>query len=455
MDQQIPVIPPAKLFQHQTATHFELDNGMPVWYLYNPMVPLMTMKVNFTGGSYLDEPKKAGVMALTSAMLKEGSNGKTAQEISDEIEMLGASLFAVTAQEEASFLLQLMTQFFDQGLDLVDKIWFQPNFAPESLDRLFKIWNTKLLARTDDPDQLAKLAGNRDYFGDQHPYAISTEGYLDTVKNITLNDIKQRYAQVYQPGNATIILTGNMPLEDVKEKLNAHFGKLNRETSPLPAFSKTDIEHVRRLTIVDKPGAPQTVIRISQPAPLASDPKSMQRKLVNIPFGSSFTSRLMQNIREDKGYTYGAYAAIASMEHDGFMISGASVSSDVTGPALKEFFYELDRLTQGDFTQEEFDRAKATWQSELVQQFETQTDALAVIEGLIKNGYSPDAINEFARSLASMTLDEFNAIAREFPSLDTASITLVGDKATILEQIKGLDLPAPIFRDNQGFVIAE
>lgn len=453
MKSDLPVIPPAKHFQHQEPVKYTLDNGMPVWYLYNPIVPLMSMKIAFDAGSYLDTPEKAGRAALTAAMLKEGSNGKSAQTISDEIEMLGATLYTSTTQDSVTLDLQTMTQFFPDALRLLEEVWLKPDFTQASLDRLKKLWISNLITRSDAPEQLAKLAGNRDFFGDDHPYAISTDGYLDTIPSITVEDLKSYYAQAFAPSHATLIITGNIPSDQLIDQLNQQFGKLDRTPVEIPPCAVSQRQHKTSVVIVHKADAPQTVIRIALPGVVASNPDLLSRKLVNIPFGGAFTSRLMQNIREDKGYTYGAYSVIAPLKADGFMIAQASVSSDVTGAALKEFLYEFDRLSKGDFTQEEFERAKATWQSELVQTFETQSGILSTLVSIIMNMHAIDTINVFAKQLQDKTLEDFNHMAQQFPKRDTMSITLVGDQNLILEQIKDMGLPEPTFRDNQGFLI--
>ena len=453
MNTELPSIPPAKLFQHQLPSRFTLDNGIKVWYAHNPIVPLMSLKIAFEAGSYMDPPDKAGLAALTSAMLKEGSNNKSAQTISDEIEMIGASIFTSTSQDTTALDLQVMTQYFEPALDILQNIWLHPDFSQDAYDRLLKIWNTNLVAREDSPEQLAKLAGNRAFFGDLHPYAISSEGYLDTLKNISIDDIKAHYKIALAPANAIIIITGNLPENDVKTLLNARFGNLDVTPQTLPACKIPNYDHIKRVTIVDNPNAAQTIIRIALPSVKSTDPNLLALKLVNIPFGASFTSRLMQNIREDKGYTYGASSAIAALKNDGFLIAQAAVASDVTGPALHEFLYELNNLTLGNFTDDEFERAKATWQSELVQTFETQSGVIATLTGLALNHQDIATINNFAKNLPNLTLEQFNQLAKSFPSIDQATITLVGDKNTILEQIKDMNLPDPTFRDQQGNLI--
>jgi len=451
---ELPLPTPARLFQHPLPEIYRLSNGLEVWYLHNPMLPIVSMKVVFDGGSVTDSPEKAGRAALMAMMLKEGASGKSAQAISDAIEDLGAALYTSTSQDSIIIDLQSLTHYFPETLDIMADIWLRPDFPEDAFARLRRIWESSLVRRASSPDHLAKLAGNRAFFGDDHPYAVSTEGYLDTLANISLDDIREQYARLLAPSRATFIATGNLAPSEFIALLEARFGQLplTHTQNDIPAIPARD--HQLSVTIVDKPNAPQTIIRISLPSTRASDPKTLFFRLVNVPFGGTFTSRLMQNIREDKGYSYGAYSVVAALRYDGFLLAESAVSSDVTGAALKEFIDEISRLGEGDFTEEEFERAKATWQSETVQSFETQSGVLSILLGLAFNRQSPDTVNAFVRRLPEMTLEDFNALAREFPKMSQASITLVGDKATILEQIRELNLPAPTYRDTQGFLIA-
>lgn len=452
-DLQMPVIPAAKAFQHPTPELHVLNNGIQLWYLENTMIPLMSMKLVFDAGSFLDDASKAGIVALTSAMLKEGANGKSAQQISDQIEDLGATLFVSTTQDNSYIDLQSLSEEFPKGLEIVADIWQKADFLETDFSRLKRIWLNKLKTRADSPEASAKLASNLDFFGPKHPYAMPGEGYQATVEAITLEDLKSHYDKHLKSAKPFIVATGSIPTAELLALLNKHFGKLELDAKPTPAPQIPLRKHVKSLVIVDKADAPQSIIRIALPSKPASDPSILAIKLANIPFGGSFTSRLMQNIREDKGYTYGAYAAIADLKYDGFMIAQASVASEVTGPALIEFIHEFNQLVTGDFSAEEFERAKATWQSELVQTFETQSGTVGIFTSLLSNGLSVDVINDFAQKLPQMTLEEFQKVARAFPTLDQASITIVGDKSKILEQIKDLDLSEAKFRDAQGFPI--
>ena len=456
----LPEIPPAKLFQHVTPEIMALDNGIPVWYVHSPIVPLMSMRVVFTDGASMDPADKAGRANFTAAMLKEGANGKTAQEISDAIELLGASIHSSVTQDAAYLTVQALSQYFEKSVDIMHDIWLKPDFSKESFDRLQKIMLNGLTQRSDNPNALAKLASNRAYFGDDHPYARSTDGYIDTISQMTIDDIKAAYADLYTPNKVAFIAVGDMPTEDFRQLLNQRFGKIH-VTRQSPNETLPEIPEPKlRLVIVDKPEAPQTVIRIYQPAVTATSMKTLTWQFLNIPFGGTFTSRLMQNIREDKGFSYGANSGVAAQKLAGVLVSSSSVASEVTGGALTEFLKELSRLPKGDFAQDEFERARETWKSELVQSFETQAGVLSTIAGLYQNRKSTDAINGFARELQNYTLDQFNAIAREFPTPQQATITLVGDKTMILEQLKevhveNIILPEPEFRDFEGKLVKE
>ncbi len=454
-DYALPEIPPAKLFQHATPVMMTLKNGMPFWYVENPMIPLVSLKVVFPFGAAYDPADKSGLSSLTAALLKEGANGKSAQDLSDEIEFIGAVLSPNTTQDAASISLQAMTQFFEKGLVLLSEIWLKPDFTQDAFNRVQKIFLNGLKQRESSPQAMAKLASNAAYFGDNHPYSRSVDGYIDTLNRITLDDVKKCYAERFSPADAAIIAVGNIPAQELKSMLDARFGSLTYDPGKRAELDPQVPAPEPRLTIVHKPNAPQTVIRIYQPGIKVTSLKTLPWQFLNIPFGGSFTSRLMQNIREDKGYSYGASSVLSAQKYAGVLLSTSDVSSDVTGPALQEFINELSRLNKGDFTEEEFERARETWKSELVQSIETQAGMLATISGLFLNKKPVDAINAFARELQTYDLEKFNAIAHEFPGIEQATITLVGDKDLILEQIKDMNLPKPTFRDAEGKLISE
>lgn len=452
-DFDLPEIPPAKTFQHPLPIQMTLSNGAHFWYIQNELVPLMTMRVIFERGASSDDPAKAGCANMTAALLKEGANGRTAQQISDDIEFLGATISPNVNQDNAHITIQVLSQFFERSLDILDEIWHHPDLTQESFERIQKLVLNGLKQQQDNPNAIAKIVSNAAYF-EGHPYARSADGTEASIAALTIEDIRADYQAIFKNTPPAFFAVGNLPAETVRDMLDKRFGgqKLPEPAQTQPELFVSRQEKIR-LIIVDKPAAPQTVIRIYQPAIPATSLKTLPWQFLNIPFGGSFTSRLMQNIREDKGFAYGASAAVSPMKLAGVLLSTASVETKVTGPALREFIFELGKLPTGDFSKEEFERARETWKSEFVQSFETHFGELTTIAGLYLNRKPVHAINDFARQIESFTLDEFNAVAREFPTLDQALIVLVGDKSAILEQLKDIDilkLPEPEFWSAQG-----
>lgn len=452
-DLPIPELAEAKLFQHGLPQSLETQNGISVWYVHNPMVALTSIRATFPVGAVADPAEKAGLVQFSMTMLKEGAAGRSAQLLSDAIEEIGASIYSTASQDNSALELQVMTDYLEEGLKIFADIWFRADFTPEAYTRLVKIRSNNLVQRGDSPDLVAKVAGNRDFFGPQSPYALPADGLLKTLPNIKLDDVREMAQRILLRRGVVITAVGNLEAEQFMAVLNRAIGAQSFGEAAKPAKIERNTGRGMSFNIVDKPGAAQSVIRIALPAPSLDDPMSLALKLVNIPFGGSFTGRLMQNIREDKGYSYGAYSVAASLKQDGLFIAQSSVSSDVTGAALGEFLYELRRLESGDFTQEELDRARATWQSELVQNFETQSGIVSLFSALQVNQQSGNLINEFSARIQNLSLEEFNAWARQSAKLSQASITIVGDKKMILEQCKDLNLPEPVFRTVEGEII--
>ncbi|MFA5623547.1 MAG: pitrilysin family protein [Bradymonadales bacterium] len=449
----IPELAASKVFQYGMPQRFRTDNGISVWYVHNPMVPMMTVRATFPVGGAHDGEGKAGLAHFCMSMLKEGANGMNAQELSDAIEEIGASLYTSAAQDNSAMELQVMTEYFAEGLKLYADIWEHADFRVDAYERLAKIRATNLTRRGENPEVVSKVAGNRDFFGENSPYALPADGLISSLPHISLDDIKAIYRRILFNKDVVITSAGNIEGEEFMLMLNQAIGhiELNEITEAID-FSP-DKTRALSFNIVDKPGAAQSVIRIILPAPRSDAPQSIDLRFLNIPFGGSFTGRLMQNIREDKGYSYGAYSVVAALKHDGLFVATASVASEVTGAALSEFLYELERLKQGDFSQDELDRAKATWQAELVQNFETQSGIVSMFSSLQSNRQEPELFNDYTAKFLKLELNEFNTWARELTKLENASITIVGDKNSILEQTKDLPLPAPVFRNTEGDVL--
>ena len=440
-----PQITPPEPFKTQTPKAFTLDNGIKLWVIHNNILPLTAIRITNHAGAAYDPENKAGLAAYTAAMLREGANKNSAFQISDIIEKTGASLSTHTSNDASGITLEVLTPYLDNLLTTVADIYTNPDFPEAEFDKLKNIITNGITQRNNKPDYIAKLIATKRFFGTNHPYAMPNEGTIETIQNIQLEDIKNFY-KYYAPEHTDIIAVTDLEPSQLRDALNNKLGMWKPESKPLPELNFPETTHENQLVIVDKPGAPQSVIRITLPGPKNTDPQLLKCRWMNIPFGGSFTGRLMQNIREDKGYTYGAYANFVPLEYDGYFIASASVATDVTGPALAEFIHEFNRLPKKDFSQDELTRAKSTWQANYVQSIENRMGLVNLFTGMITSNLPLETVNQFSEKLPALTLEDLNNTAASLPAIkEKALILIVGDKEQILPQLKELNLPDPVY----------
>lgn len=210
-----------------------------------------------------------------------------------------------------------------------------------------------------------------------------------------------------------------------------------------------------RLVIVDKPDAVQTVIRFFMPGPKYTTPDRVRLEMLNTILGGSFTSRLNQNLREDKGYTYGARSSFNMAPSTGYFSAGADVQAEHTGAALKEFFAEFKKLRAGDISSEEAGKARETNRMDLVQSFQGLSGLVATAELLEQNGLPFDTIGDDLGQMTKIDSDDLNSIASSAIPLDQALLVLVGKKELIESQIKDMGLPAPEQLTARGEAVAD
>jgi Predicted Zn-dependent peptidases len=287
--------------------------------------------------------------------------------------------------------------------------------------------------------------GQRVLFGTQNPYGWPTSGTAETVSRLTLDQIKARHKELFNAANATLLIAGDLTTQEARTILEQHFAALpaaERRQAARTDLGTRGFDRMR-LVVVDRPGAVQTVIRYIAPGvPYASEQR-VRFMLLNELFGGGFTSRLNQNLREDKGYTYGAGSRYVMGPSAGYFIASSSVRADVTGASLKEFIYEFERIRRGDISPEEAAKAIESLRTETIQRFAGLGGLLGAAAQLIEVGMPWETIARDMEAMRQVDAAILNKIAGPALPIDRGVLVLVGDKALILDQIKDLGLPAP------------
>jgi len=388
--------------------------------------------------------EQAGRCDLAANMIDEGAGDLDALAFSDALDLLGANFQAYAGRNSSGVDLSVLKSNFDKALGLYADAVLRPTFDGKEWDRVKSLHLERLKQAQDRPGSVASLVGQRAFFGDDHPYGRPQRGSVDSVGALALGDVETAWQQLAAPGNAIFFIAGDLTRDEAKEKLEAAFGGWENRAGFKPAVKPelgAPANDKLRVALVDKPGAVQTVIRFYMPGPKFDHPRRLHYELLNTILGGSFTSRLNQNLRERNGFTYGARSQFVMTPTAGYFTAGSDVGSEVTGAALKEFFNEFNALRSGDVSDEEARKTRETNRMDMIQSFQGLGGLIAIAQTLESNGLPFSSLGNDLGAIAAATEADLNGLAPKALPLDMALLVLVGDKATILEQIKDLDLP--------------
>lgn len=444
-----PVIGPLPALRLTAPTTFTLANGLRVISMPRHAAPIVALQLVVRSGSDADPPALAGLAAATADMLDEGAGDRDALAIARDLETLGAELFLGASRDGSTLSLSVPSPGFEPALAIAADVALRPRFADADWSRVQNDRLTSLVQRRDQPEAVAVLVADRVLFGDQHPYGRPAAGYEKTVRAITAADLRGHYQKLWRPNNASLVVVGDFQPERLKAALERAFGGWKK--GPVPAARPATPRKQRpRLVLVDKPAAPQTVLRLVGPGFARSSPERPPLSLLATVLGGSFTSRLNFNLREQKGYTYGAGSSFQFLRRPGPFSAAASVFTKVTGEALGEFLKELGALRTGEVTTEELTKARAMQQQRLAEALSTTGGTAGTFADIVLYGLPLDEPVRFTAALQKADARLLKRLANRSIDPSTVTIVAVGDRKTIEPAFKTLGLPAPEIRDADG-----
>tara|TARA_B100000809_G_scaffold264510_1_gene320545 strand:+ start:1217 stop:2728 length:1512 start_codon:yes stop_codon:yes gene_type:complete len=437
----VPVPPPS------TATvslpdpeMFTLENGLSVWLLHSDHVPMVAASLVIRVGSSSDPQGKDGLLSLALDMMDEGAGDRNALDLADEIEFLGASLDISAGKDYSSIDLQVLKRNFQSAFGIFSDVLLRPAFSEKEWERVKRLSLNSLRQRGEQPTSVARVVGDRLYYGDQHPYAHPEDGYLSTVEKISLADVKNASAAALVPSNCVLLITGDLEPAALRRELEERFADWKGPAAKLPEKARQSGRiSGQRLVVVDKPGAAQTVIRICLPAKAYESPAVPHLELANTVFGGTFTSRLNSNLREDKKITYGARSGLASRRLWGHLVASSSVESGATALGISEFFREFQAMGQGPLRKGELQKAAATQRSRLIENLQTQSGLLGLYSSTAAHNLEPAGRRDFYAAMAAATEKDLENISEEIYRWENALVVLVGDRGVIdkaLDELK-------------------
>ncbi len=439
---QRPTPGPTPLVTVPKIWRAQLDNKVDIIGTQTDEVPLVTVRLSFEGGHLLNDPKKYGLASLTAAMMDEGTENFSAEEFEVELQKLGSSITVGSDSDSTQFTVLSLVDKLDETLALLEERLLRSKFTEADLQRLKQQTIEGLEANKKQPSSIAADSYRRLIYGRNHSFSVSPSGTVETVAQLSVEDVENFAQQNISASNLQVVVVGAIDQQSVLPKL-AFLEKLpasalsQRSQPPAPTVEQTT------LFFVDKPGAAQSEIRIGYLSDLPYDASGtyFKRYLMNYILGGAFNSRINLNLREDKGYTYGARSGFSGSKLPGPFTASASVLKEATADSIKQFMLEIENYRADGITEEElaFTRS-AIGQSDALS-YETPGQKAGFLARIIQYGLSEDYVDRQLEVINNISRDDINALAKQYLPTDKMIILVVGDKGTVFESLQELGYP--------------
>jgi zinc protease len=420
-------------------TQFTLANGLKVFLAEDHNLPLLAIRLQALAGGEANAADKPGIAGFTTAMLTEGTAHRSAPQIADDTDRLGAILQQATTYDSSFVSLDVLSNNTAPAMDLISDLVQHPAFAEKELERIRKERQTALLQIRDEPFQLAIEVGDRALFGGSSPYGYVELGTANSLKATTRDDLAAFWKIHYTPGNSALILAGDINEAHARELAQKYFGGwtgAGNASTPPPAVTAPS----RKIVLVDQPGAPQSVILAFGVGLPRSSPDYAPVTVMNTMLGGLFSARINMNLREKNGFTYGAFSRYQFRRGAGPFLAGAQVRSDVTAPAVRELFKELDRIRTEPLSADELRMAKDSIIRSLPGDFEST--------GTIANGIGDlwiyqlplDYYRKLPAMIEAVSADDTSRAANQYVHPENFLLVTVGDKSKVESGLEDLKL---------------
>lgn len=421
---------PAPEIQIADYQSFELKNGLKVFVVENHKLPRVAFSLLLDNEPII-EGDKAGYVSFTGQLLRNGTTNRTKAQLDEEIDFIGASISTSSNGVFASSL----TKHKEKLLELMTDVLFNPAFPEDELEKIRKQTLSGLAAAKEDPDAIANNVSSVLNYGKDHPYGeLTTE---ETVENITLEDCKKYYNTYFKPNVGYLAVVGDISLKEAKKLVNSYFAKWERGEIKQPTYEVPSAPEKSFVAMVDRSSSVQSVIDVTYPIELEpGHPDVIKSRVLNQILGGGFSSRLMQNLREDKAFTYGARSSLSSDDLVGNFSAGASVRNEVTDSAVHEFMSELEKIRKEKVTEEELLAAKASIIGSFARSLERpETIANFAINTAIYN-LPKDYYANYLKNVSATSLEDVQAMAQKYIKPDHANILVVGKASEVAPSLE-------------------
>ena len=444
---------PAASFPAREKTR--LSNGLEVILARRSAVPVVDFNLLFDAGYAADQFALPGTARMTMDMLDEGTASRTALEIAETLEGLGTTLSAGSSLDTSSVTMSTLKENLDASLDLFADVVLNPSFPEAEFDRRRRQQLAAIAREKVQPMGMAMRVFPRLLYGEGHAYSqpLTGSGSEAALNALGLDGLRAFHDTWFRPGNATLIVVGDVTLAELEPALEARFGDWEPGGVPRKNLGAVEPRAETVVYLVDRPGSEQSIIFAGHVAPPKSDPRDLRIETLNDILGGGFTARINMNLREDKGWSYGARGLLIDAAGQRPFFVFAPVQTDRTADSMAEIDQEINGIRGGGGrppTAEELARVKDQRTLTLPGRWETNRAVMADLVEMVRFGLPDDHWETYADTVRALDLDDVAAEADRFLQPDRLIWVVVGDRARIEESVRALGLGELRFLDADG-----
>lgn len=411
-----------------------LSNGLRLAIVNDTRLPIVSFRLAFRGGDSSDPAHLPGLSDMMSHLMSEGTSNRTSVQIAEQVERIGATLTISSASDFVTVAASALSVYADEILELMADVTLAPSFPQNEIDLARENTKQMLIQQRAQPNFLASERAAKVMFG-EHPYSrISpTSESLDAMSRDTFVEF---HGKRFSPNKAVLLVVGDVDVDEMAGKLERLFGSWQGEPASLADVPAPPLRSTRKAYLVDRPGSAQSNIVIANAGITRTSPDYFPLLVMHTVLGANASSRLFMNLREHKGYTYGAYSSLDARRLAGTFRVSAEVRTPVTGASLHEFFFELDRIRTERVPDEELRNAKSYLTGVFPIRIETQDGLVDQLTSVRMFDLPSDYLHTYRDHVSAVTAEDVQRVAQAHVTPDRAVIVVVGDAAKVGDQVR-------------------
>ena len=433
LKQPPPPLPPRPI-KLPTTLETTLSNGLLVVVVADQRLPLVSYRLALRSGDAHDPAELPGLVDMLTGLLTEGTQSRNSREIADEVARLGATLQAGANSDYTTVAASSLTTFSDEILELLADVALRPVFPANEVELTKQNTKESLKQQRAQPSFLATEMVAKVMFG-AHPYSV-TAPTPEAIDATTREKLIEFHRSKFVPNNAVLVVAGDVDHDSLLQRIEDLFGNWQPGAVIGDDFPAPPTRTARSAYLIDRPGSAQANIVIANSGITRTSPDYFPMLVMHTVLGANASSRLFMNLREEKGYTYGAYSSLDARRTAGTFRATAEVRTPVTGDSLKEFFYELGRIRSEPVSEKELADAKSYLTGVFPIRLETQEGLIDQLVQIKMFGLPDNYLNTYRSQIQSVTREQIQAVALKYVRPDEAAIVIVGDGNQLSEQIK-------------------